>query len=824
MTHHQVTSDYMEHGFCFSWEPGLVWTHVASDIVTGISYFAITFALFYFASKRRDEQFHRVVLLFGAFILSCGATHFFAAYTVYVPAYWPEGIVKLLTAAISAVSAIYIIPRLPQAIALPTLAGSMAEIEKLNGELSRKNAELQLANHSIEKVLDPVYWITPEGRIQRVNDAACSALGFSRDELTALSIADIDLHSPREGWREHWETLKASVSLRYETQHRSKNGELHDVEVVANYLNYQGIECNCSTVRDISDRKERERLQAHRISTLTNPEGETADLQFADLFDLAEIQAIQDAFADATGVASLIIDPQGNPITRPSNFTRLCSELIRDTPKGLANCCRSDVELGRSSPEGPIVQPCLSGGLWDGGASICVGERQVASWLVGQVLDDSADMESLVAYAREIGVDEEAYRKALAQVTRMPIGQFKEICHTLFLLAGLLSRLALRNIQQARHIEERRRLNADLEKSEEKFRSVVESSPMGMYLYQSDPDGRLLLAGANPAADRIRGISHGDLIGRPIEEAFPELEANGSAERYRKVARGELEAQSFEAAFQGPDGAGYLDERVFRTGNDSIAVKFQDVTRRKVIELEREQLIHQLEDKTAELERFIYTVSHDLKSPLITISGFLGFLKEDFQAQDAASFESTIGRISNAAERMKQLLEELLELSRIGRKINPRQPWQLSDIVADAIEMVSGRIQESGARLEVTPGLPIVSADRQRLVQVYENLIDNAVKFSAQAEPPVVRVGVRPGAEPVFFVADNGVGIDPKYLTRIFDLFEKLDPRSSGTGVGLAIVNRIVTVHGGRMWAESEGLGLGTTFCFTLPAEGDPTT
>jgi len=688
----------MEHGYCFSWEPGLVWLHVVSDIVTGLSYFAITCALFYFAAKRRDDQLFLVILLFGAFILSCGATHFFAAYTVFFPAYWPEGMVKAFTAAISALSALYVIPRLPEAINLPSLAGSMAQIEKLNEELRAKNGELQMANHSIEAVFDPIYWIGPAGVILRVNEAACRALGYTREELTSRSIADIDPHFPRDHWPEHWENLKDKRSLRFETQHRCKDGTLHDVEVVANYISYEGIEYNCATVRDITDRKEWERAQAHRITTLTRPEKEIGDVEFSDLFDLSEIQAIQDAFAEATGVASLIVDSQGHPITRPSKFCRLCSEIIRTTDRGLENCCKSDLALGQMHTDGPVIQPCLSGGLWDGGASICVGDRQVASWLIGQVLDEDADIEQMVAYARVIGADEAAYREALAEVKRMPVAQFREVGQALFLFAGQVSRLALQNIQQARHISERKRN-----------------------------------------------------------------------------------------------------------------------------ELEREQLIRQLEDKTAELERFIYTVSHDLKSPLITISGFLGFLREDFAARDAEGFESTIGRIGNASEKMKQLLEELLELSRIGRKSNPCQPAELGGIVREAVEMVSGRIMETGAVVEVAKDLPVVVVDRQRLVQVYENLIDNAVKFSAQAAPPRVSIGVRPGEEPVYFVADNGVGIDPKYHARIFELFEKLDPRSSGTGVGLAIVSRIVSVHGGRMWAESDGLGHGTTFCFTLPPKGGQT-
>ena len=159
-----------------------------------------------------------------------------------------------------------------------------------------------------------------------------------------------------------------------------------------------------------------------------DPEGIT----FHDLLDVEEMQRIQDAFASAAGVASIITDTEGRPITRPSNFCRLCGELIRRTPKGLANCMRSDAALGRANADGPTVSPCLSGGLWDGAAAICVGKRRIGIWLVGQVRDETQDDERMLAYAREIGVDETRFREALAEVPRMSRERFGEVCRPCF--------------------------------------------------------------------------------------------------------------------------------------------------------------------------------------------------------------------------------------------------------------------------------------------------------------------------------------------------------------------------------------------------------
>src|SRR3990172_2059644 len=142
MEHEHVVSSYMEHGACYSWEPGLVWLHVISDIVTGIAYYSIPAALFYFAYKRRDLPFHRVILLFGVFILACGTTHFLAAYTVFVADYWIEGGVKAFAAMISAVAAYYMIPLIPEAIAMPSLTKSLKENQELNAQLENKLGEL----------------------------------------------------------------------------------------------------------------------------------------------------------------------------------------------------------------------------------------------------------------------------------------------------------------------------------------------------------------------------------------------------------------------------------------------------------------------------------------------------------------------------------------------------------------------------------------------------------------------------------------------------------------------------------------------------------
>jgi PAS domain S-box-containing protein len=255
-------------------------------------------------------------------------------------------------------------------------------------------------------------------------------------------------------------------------------------------------------------------------------------------------------------------------------------------------------------------------------------------------------------------------------------------------------------------------------------------------------------------------------------------------------------------------------------------VTVRDISERKQVEAEREQLIADLEAQNEELERFTYTVSHDLKSPLITIRGFLGLLERDALSGETERMKSDMQRIVEATQKMQRLLNELLELSRIGRMMNPPEDVPFERIVREAVAAVEGRLSAGQVTVDIAPDLPVVRGDRARLVEAVQNLLDNAAKFVGEQTAPRITIGQR-GADregkPILFVADNGLGIAPAYHHKVFGLFDKLDPRSEGTGIGLALVKRIIEVHGGRIWIESEGAEQGATFCFTLePASRNP--
>jgi PAS domain S-box-containing protein len=359
--------------------------------------------------------------------------------------------------------------------------------------------------------------------------------------------------------------------------------------------------------------------------------------------------------------------------------------------------------------------------------------------------------------------------------------------------------------------QEREKLLANLSDNEHKFRTLFENLTEGVALHEMiyDENGKAVdyrILDINPSYEKHTGLLHKKAKGLLASVLY------GTAsppyfEEFERVAR-TGEPYTFETYF-------LPLERHFRIGvvspkQGTFATVFEDIT-------ERRQKQKQLQDKNAELERFTYTVSHDLKSPLITIKGFAGALLHDVIAGRYQRLESDLRRIADAADKMGGLLGNLLELSRIGRTMNPPSDVNLVELTQEVVGLLAGTITEHEVEVIIQPDLPMVYGDQRRLAQVLQNLIENAVKFMGNQPNPRIEIGTRKDhEEQVIYVQDNGIGVDPRYHETVFGLFNKLDTGTHGTGIGLALVHRIVEIHGGRVWVESQGKGFGTTFCFTL--------
>jgi len=258
-----------------------------------------------------------------------------------------------------------------------------------------------------------------------------------------------------------------------------------------------------------------------------------------------------------------------------------------------------------------------------------------------------------------------------------------------------------------------------------------------------------------------------------------------------------------------------VDEQGRTIGISSLC---EDITAQETSRREQQILSTELEARNAELERFVYTVSHDLRSPLISIKGFIGLLQKDIDAKDTEKINSDMEKINNATDTMGELLMGLLELSKIGRIINPREFGSLTSLVKKASEHVQDAIRERGIELKIDGNMPTYWGDQLRLLEVFQNLIENAVKFMGDQPSPCIEISAELNGEMIVCkVKDNGIGIDPVYHDRIFNLFERLNPKIDGTGIGMALVKRIIEAHGGIITVESNGNQQGSSFIFTLP-------
>ena len=380
----------------------------------------------------------------------------------------------------------------------------------------------------------------------------------------------------------------------------------------------------------------------------------------------------------------------------------------------------------------------------------------------------------------------------------------------LLLPMGITTGIVMSVIQDAAETERR------LRESEATNRALLQAIPDTLFVLDREDVFRQYL----PAKGFAPLVPPEQFLGRRVADVLPpEVAREHERLAARVLETGETEPHEY--SLPAAEGTRHYEARLSRSAADRVIAIVRDVTRQKRAEAEREALIAELEKKNAELERFTYTVSHDLKGPLVTILGFLGYAEKAVASGDPRSAGRDFERIRSAATKMQTLLHDLLELSRIGRAAGVRREVPVEGLVREVVSLLDERLRQAGVEIRIEGDLPTVSGDPLRLREVLQNLLENAARFTCGAERPLVTIGSRqrdPEGRVVLFVRDNGMGIDPSHHERIFGLFEKLDPAGEGSGIGLTIARRIVEVHGGRMWVESEGPGRGSTFCFSLPA------
>jgi PAS domain S-box-containing protein len=337
-------------------------------------------------------------------------------------------------------------------------------------------------------------------------------------------------------------------------------------------------------------------------------------------------------------------------------------------------------------------------------------------------------------------------------------------------------------------------------------------------LFMGREDGRLL--DVNAAAVQAYGYRREELLGLSIYDLCAPDTLELAAELMAQADAGGI---LFETVHRRKDGSTFPVEVSSQGaaigGVRTLVSVVRNITERKRTEEELSRTLEELKYSNAELEQFAYVASHDLQEPLRMVSSYLQLLAKRYQGKLGSDADDFIGFAVDGAKRMQTLINDLLALSRVGTRGKPLTLTSCEEAIEEAIANLQIAIQESAAVITHAT-LPPVQGDPTQLVQLFQNLLGNALKFRGP-EPPCIHVSVRHAAhEWVFAVCDNGIGIDPKFADRIFVIFQRLHDRSSypGTGIGLAICKRIIQRHGGRIWVESQ-TGEGATFYFTLPSK-----
>jgi signal transduction histidine kinase len=777
---------FMPHGHCYLWKPGLVWLQVLSNGLIGISYVAISSTLAFLVYRLRDEiPFKAMYLAFGAFVVLCGATHFFDIYVIWRPAYWLDGSVRALTAVVSAATALLLPPLIPHASALARGAKAARD----------RGIELQTA----VKDLGTMYQRTKE--IEQLKSQFFANVSHELRTPVALILGPV-------------EKLLTSGNLTTE--------QYRDLDVVLR---------NARTLlKHVNDLLDAARLEAGKM---------TPEFAETDVAQLVRLTAANfDGLAAERGVGYVIEMPsslhgQVDPDKLQRVVLNLLSNAFKFTPaNGRIRCAVTEIDE-RSGQEaaarryavitvadsGPGIRPEHRSVIFerfrqlDGGST-----RQVGGTGLGLAI--AKDFVEL--HGGRISVGEAPEGGALFTVDlplRAPAGANIRVA------AAATGKEEAELARQA--LEELRSRVESLPSVQEKGRPlvlVVEDNPdMNRFICET----LSIECRTESAIDGHGGLSTA-LALRPDLILTDIMMPGMSGDELVRAIRARPELRSVPIVLLTAKADDELRIKLLREGAQDYVIKpfaAEELRARvgNLVTLKRAQDVLReakaaAEAANRELEAFSYSVSHDLRAPLRGLDGFSQALLEDHADRLDAQGKDYLQSIRAAAQRMSELIDDLLELSRVTRSELRPEEVNLSEIARAIVARLNDADVGRGVGILVIPEDLIAQGDPRLLHIVLENLLANAWKFTSKCSDGRIELGcTHDGNEPVYFVRDNGAGFDMAYADKLFAPFQRLhDEREfEGTGIGLATVQRIIHRHGGRVWAEGS-VGHGATVYFTL--------
>jgi PAS domain S-box-containing protein len=751
--------EFMPQGYCSLWNPGLVWLHVISDTLIASSYFTIPFTLLWFVRKRRDLPFGWMFGLFGTFLVSCGATHLMEVWNRGHAEYWLAGVLKAVTAVASVATAIQLARLVPQACKYPSAGQWMEANSALETEVrERRDLEIRL------RIRENRYREQAE-LLDLIFDAVI--VRNAKDEITYWNRGAEELY----GWDAEEVLGKVTHEL-FQTVFPKALAEIQAEILETGYWEAELMHRRRDgSVATVSSR------WVLRRDAEGNPSGILEGNR-----DIGRSKQEEQKFRnllESAPDAIVIVDQKG------------LIQLINAQTEKLFGYTRAEL-IG--APVETLVPQCFRGRHWSHREGYAQSPQP-----------------------RSMGAGLELYGRR-KDGTEFPIEISLSPLET---AEGTLVCSAIRDVTQRKQLAERHREN------ELRFRLLIDAVK-DYAIISLDADG--LVTTWNTGAERLKGYSSGEIIGQHMSRFYPQADIarrKPDQELQQAASTGHMEDQGWRVR---KDGSHFWAEVAITAVHDSAGklIGFlkiaKDITAKRDAEdqiqklnSELTQRVEELGTVNRELESFSYSVSHDLRAPLRHVDGFARILKEEYSPtlpEDAIRY---LDRILEAATHMGQLIDDLLNLARIGRREMKREGVRIANVVKQAIAELPSEAQERHIEWRIEP-LPEMNCDAGLLKLVFSNLLSNAVKFTRKQPIAVIEIGARmTGGVATIFVRDNGVGFDPRYADKLFGVFQRLHRHEDfeGTGVGLATVQRIIRRHGGEIWAESQ-VNSGTTFSFTL--------
>ncbi|MCE5267722.1 MAG: PAS domain S-box protein [Planctomycetaceae bacterium] len=651
-----------------------------------------------------------------------------------------------------------------------------ATIRRLETEVSQRvrvEQELRAASlyarGLLEANLDPLVTISPAGKITDVNEATVSATGLPREHLIGSDFSDYftEPERAREGYRK---VLADGLVHDYPLTIRHVDGRTMDV--LYNAVVYRnaagGVQGVFAAARDVTERLRIER-DIRAVSRYARGLLEASLDPLVTISPAGKITDVNEATVSATGLPRqrLIGSDFSDYFTEPDRARQGYQRVLTD---GLVH----DYALTIRHVDGHTIDVLYNA----------------------------------VVYRNEAGQVQGVFATARDVTER--------------------NRTAAELEKHRRHLEELvEQRTAELRYQLQLVQSIANEAAESIIV--TDREGRVTFL--NPEAQRTFQFTAEDAFGQVFHDLTHHHRTDGSlypaqdCPLHTVYTAGET-VRDHEDVFFRKDGSAMavecssapLEVAGHRIGGVLIA---RDITERKRAEETLRKAADQLARSNEELEQFAYVASHDLQEPLRVISGYVQLIDHKYKGRLDADGDQFLHYITDGATRMRQLITDLLDYSRVGTRGKALQPTDLKKVLGRVEADLKGVIDESGAAIKCRP-LPTVLGDETQLARLFQNLIGNAIKFRNQRPPEIEISASRDGDHWTLAVRDNGIGIEPQYWERIFVIFQRLHTRQKypGTGIGLAICKRIVERHGGTIWLDSQP-GDGTTFYFTLSDVGD---